>query len=161
MNPRYQGIIKEQIPRIERKDSIIKIIAGELDGVSGPVTNLVVDVDYFDITLHQRKVFTRITEKDYKTFVYVIKGSGFLNDIQINSQQCAVLNEGDLVTMHANNTLHFLLISGRPIGESIAWGGPIVMNTEVELEQAFRELDNGTFIKNRTPRNTVRKYYIA
>jgi quercetin 2,3-dioxygenase len=145
--PRYCGITKEQIPIVERDGTEIKAIAGNIDGTKGPVKDLMVDVEYFDIKLAPGKAFEHETERNWSVFVYVFEGSGFLEDQFIESQQCAMLGKGDSVKLGTEHGVRFLFVSGNPLDEPVAWGGPIVMNTQDELEKAFRELRQGTFIK--------------
>ena len=153
MTPRYRGLIKDDIPTIENHGATIKIIAGTIDGVHGPVQDLIVDVEYFDITIPAGKTFIRRTKKGYTTAIYIREGTGDVAHHTIEPQQCALLTDGDSVTLHAHDTLRLLFISGKPLHEPIAWGGPIVMNTQKQLDHAFQELDTGTFIKQS---NTVK-----
>jgi len=147
MNPRYRGLIKDDIPTIEHQGATIKIIAGTIDDVHGPVQDLIVDVEYFDITIPTGKTFTRRTKKGYTTATFIREGKGDVANHKIEPQQCAVLTDGDSVTINAQDTLRLLYISGKPLHEPIAWGGPIVMNTQKQLDHAFQELEKGTFIK--------------
>lgn len=145
--PRYQGILRNQIPTVLHEDASINIIAGKVDGTSGPVKDLKVDIEYFDVSLPKGKTFIRATPKGYTTLLYVIRGSGFVHGKGIESRQGVLFGDGDAVVLSATENLRFLFITGEPLKEPIAWGGPIVMNTETELEQAFKELENGTFIR--------------
>ena len=147
IDPRYRGITKDQIPVLEKEGAEIKVIAGIIDGIEGPVQDLVVDVDYFDVELAASKTFEHSTERDCNVFAYVIEGSGYFDDKLIESQQCALFGEGDSVRIETKNGIRFLFVSGKPLKEPVAWGGPIVMNTQEELAKAFQELDQGTFIK--------------
>jgi hypothetical protein len=147
IDPRYRGITQDQIPMLEKKGTEIKVIAGLIDGTEGPVQDLVVDVEYFDVELAASKTFERSTEKDRNVFAYVIEGSGYFDDKLIESRQCALFGEGDSVKIEAEGGVRFLFVSGEPLNEPVAWGGPIVMNTQEELAKAFQELDQGTFIK--------------
>jgi redox-sensitive bicupin YhaK (pirin superfamily) len=78
----------------------------------------------------------------------VIEGSGFPDDKLIESHQCALFGKGESVRIKAKDSLRFLFASGKPLGGPVAWGGPVVMNTQEELARAFQELDRGTFIKS-------------
>jgi quercetin 2,3-dioxygenase len=106
-----------------------------------------VDIEYFDITLSKGKEFIRTTKKDSTAFLYIISGSGSIQETTIASHHGVLLSDGDSVRITADDMLRFLFITGQPLKEPVAWGGPIVMNTEAELQQAFKELDEGTFVK--------------
>ena len=145
--PRYRGITRDQVPTVHHNDATIKIIAGKVANTQGPVTDLMVDIEYFDVMLSNGKEFVWKTKKGYTTLIYVIGGSGSTDEKVITPRHCVLFSDGDSVTVYAKDVLRFLFITGQPLNEPIAWGGPIVMNTEVELEQASKELDEGTFIK--------------
>ena len=146
--PKYRGITKHQIPSLKREGAEIKIIAGKIDGVEGPVQDLVVNVEYFDVTLAAGKTFEHSPEINANAFVYVIDGSGYVESVLVESQQCVLFGDGDTVEVKTKGGVRFLFVSGAPLGEPVAWGGPIVMNTEEELAKAFEELDEGNFIKD-------------
>ena len=157
--PRYCGITNDQIPSLKKEGAKIKIIAGKIDGIEGPIQDLVVNVEYFDIKLEAGKTFEYTTKKDHKVFAYVIKGSGYSDDIFVESHQCAFFGEGDNIEIRTRDGLRFLLITGKPLNESVAWGGPIVMNTQEELAEAFKELESGIFIKTGGIVKPSRNYY--
>jgi len=149
MTPKYRGIEKGDV-QILKKDGVnVSVIAGVYESINGPVTDLVIDVTYLDITLGKRKNFSYTPKKDYTTLCYVIKGDGMFLSEKIVSSQLVLFREIDKITITSNDELRFLLISGKPLREPIAWGGPIVMNTEEELRKAFEELRDGTFIKSK------------
>lgn len=145
--PRYRGIIGNQIPMVRHEDATLKVIAGKIADTQGPVTDLMVDIEYFDVTLSKGKEFTRTTKKGSTAFLYIISGSGSIQETTIASHHGVLLSDGDSVRITADDMLRFLFITGKPLKEPVAWGGPIVMNTEAELQQAFKELDEGTFVK--------------
>jgi quercetin 2,3-dioxygenase len=154
MGPRYRGIINEQIPEVLKGNNIrIRVISGEVDGIKGPVEDLVVDTEYLDVTLAPNTEFEHSIKKGYRSFAYVIEGSGYFESGKsrsIANEHLVILKDGDNVKIKADEkNLRFLLISGKPLGEPVAWYGPIVMNTQEELEVAFEEYRNGTFIKKK------------
>ena len=153
MNPRYREVKKEQIPEILIGDAKIKIICGEVQGIEGPVRDIVTEPEYLDITIPPHKNFEHQVKRGNKVFTYVIEGSGYFdpeNKREIGAENVVIFEDGDKVEIKASDkTLRFLLISGKPIGEPVAWYGPIVMNTDDELQTAFDEYRNGTFIKHR------------
>jgi redox-sensitive bicupin YhaK (pirin superfamily) len=147
IDPKYRGIEKEQIPIVQKNGMTIKVIAGKIDVVEGPVCDLAIDIEYFDVELPENKTFEHASNRNNTVFAYVVDGSIEVNEKTISMGQCAVFGEGELVKIGSKSGAHFLFVSGEPLNEPVAWGGPIVMNTEEELEKAYDELDEGTFIK--------------
>jgi redox-sensitive bicupin YhaK (pirin superfamily) len=160
-NPRYRGITKNQIPSLENEGLKMKIISGEIDDTKGPIQDLAIDIEYFDISIAAEKTFEHTMKKEHKCFIYVIDGSAYSNDVFIKSNQCALFGEGDSINIQTIEGVRFVFISGKPLNESVAWGGPIVMNTKAELSQAFKELNEGTFIKTGKTIEPARDYYRA
>ena len=145
--PKYRGITRDHIPVLEANGVETRVIAGTINGTEGPVRDLAVDVTYFDVTLAAGRVFEHATARNNITFAYAIEGSCHSNGTVIESQHCALFGKGDRVTIDTQDGCRFLFVSGEPLDEPVAWGGPIVMNSEEELATAFRELEEGTFIK--------------
>ncbi|WP_321368472.1 pirin family protein [uncultured Desulfuromusa sp.] len=153
IHPRYRDITAAQIPKVTLKNGIeIKVICGRVDDVTGPVTDVMIEPEYLDVRVPANTTFSHATPNEHTVFAYVHAGSGqFSTDTdEIHSNKALILFErGDQVTITAGHEgVSFLLISGQPLKEPIAWGGPIVMNTHEELEQAFSEFQQGTFIKH-------------
>ncbi|MHA3962153.1 MAG: pirin family protein [Candidatus Thorarchaeota archaeon SMTZ1-45] len=153
MHPRYQDIKSSEIPEIVREDgSSVRIICGKLDGTCGPVSEIVTDPEYMDVIVPPSKEFTHSVKKGHTVFVYVFEGEGYFDenmDRLIKSEHLVLFEDGERVVAKAKDKrLRFLLVSGMPIGEPIAWYGPIVMNNREELDLAFREYREGTFIKH-------------
>ena len=153
MQPRYRGVTKEQIPVIRVDDGIIiKLISGEFNGVRGPVGEIVIDPGYMDVSLPEKTVFVHRIKKGYTVFAYIISGLGYFDgdgDKLSGPETLVVYGDGEELEIRAEKgELRFLLISGRPLGEPVAWYGPIVMNTREELETAFEEYRLGTFLKH-------------
>jgi redox-sensitive bicupin YhaK (pirin superfamily) len=105
------------------------------------------------------KTFEHSPEKSATTFVYVIDGSGYVESVSVESQHCVLFSDGDTVEVKTKSGVRFLFVSGAPLGEPIAWGGPIVMNTEEELAKAFAELDEGNFIKDSRIVRSTKDFY--
>jgi redox-sensitive bicupin YhaK (pirin superfamily) len=153
--PRYQNITSEDIPQIQHDDGVkIRVIAGEVDGVSGPVKDIVADPTYLDISIPPAKMFSQPIDRGHTAFAYIFEGAGmFENDdpntgTPFSSPRLIVFSDGDYVSAHAaDQGVRFLLVSGKPLNEPIARWGPFVMNTQAEIEQTLEELKNGTFIK--------------
>jgi len=145
ISPKYRGITGDQVPTLKEGRAEIKVVAGKVGGVKGPVSDLAVDVEYFDVKLAAGGSFERPAEST--TFAHVIEGSGSTAGMRVKANQCALFDEGGEVRIVTDEGIRFLFVSGKPLKEPVAWGGPIVMNTQEELEEAFRELSEGTFIK--------------
>ena len=150
MTPRYRGITADQIPAVELENGVqVKVIAGSIGGAKGPIDDIVIDPEYFDFTVPTGQTFTHETDPAYTAFIYVIGGKGSTDSQAIENGTLVLFDAGDHVAICASNEpLRLLLLTGKPLNEPVAWRGPIVMNTQAELETAFREYHEGTFIKN-------------
>lgn len=140
--PRYRGLTKADFTPIKVVGGEIIVIAGNYNGTRGPVEDLFVDTEYFDI--HLDGIFEHSTNKR-TAFVYVYEGSITIEGQKVESGHCARLEENGDVLVRGKG--RFIFVAGDPLDQPIAWGGPIVMNTQEEIETAFRELNDGTFIK--------------
>ncbi|MFW9956563.1 MAG: pirin family protein [Candidatus Odinarchaeota archaeon] len=154
MHPRYRDIKEADIPEVITKNRVrVKIICGELDGTVGPVREIVTEPEYLDVTVPPNSEFRHSVKRGHTVFAYIFGGQGYFGDDSeniIQTDHLVIFEDGDeVVVTSADCNLRFLLISGKPINEPIAWYGPIVMNTEEELNQAFREYRDGTFIKHK------------
>lgn len=152
MPPRYQELKREQIPVVDLEGSgQVRVIAGQVGSVHGPVSKVITDPEYLDVSLPAGGEFSHPTQPGHTVLAYVISGSATFNPDQspLHNRQLAHFGDGDQVTAAAHDSAtRFLLLAGRPLGEPIAWRGPIVMNTQEELRVAFEEYRNGTFIKS-------------
>ena len=151
MDPRYRGILSNQVPELKMDGVTIKVIAGAIRGTTGPVRDLVIDTAYFDVEVQPGSVGELPVDAGHTVFAYVFEGSASFDKSRsaVDSGTLVLFEKCDSVQFTAGDAAaRFLLVSGAPLGEPIAWRGPIVMNTEGELEQAFREYRNGTFIKH-------------
>jgi len=149
MPPRYRGITAADIPQVRTKDGItIRIIAGTVEGVSGPADDIIIDPQYLDCTVPPTVAFHHPTRKGYTAFIYVIGGTGTVLGTEVKDRDLVLFDDGEEIAVSGGDEpLRFLFLSGKPIREPIAWRGPIVMNTNEELDQAFAELQQNTFIK--------------
>ena len=169
MDPRYRDVKSTQIPRVDLPGgTVVKVIAGEISGTKGPVRDVVIDPEYIDVTVPAKSEFTHAITRGHSAFAYVIEGSGifcggqepFSHDVvgsgrfdddpgpSVGNGTVVLFEDGDEITVEADgNGMRFLLVSGRPLGEPVAWRGPVVMNTREELRTAFEEYEQGTFIK--------------
>jgi len=171
MDPRYQEVKRSQIPEVALEGGAkVKIIAGQVNGVEGPVRDIVTDPEYLDVTLPKGASFLHAVKRGHTVFAYVVEGSAYFDqgrdpysreeagrnyfemDRQClcGSETVVLYGDGDAVSVTAEGkTVRFLLVAGKPIGEPVAWYGPIVMNTAEEIRIAFDEYRRGTFIKRR------------
>lgn len=150
MSPRYQDITPTQIPTVKHEGVTVKILAGAWQGTTGPVSDLMVNPMYLDVSLERGSVFTCEVPATDAVFAYVFEGSiaVAMPEHHINKGMVALLGTGEEIKIYApEKNARFLVISGKPLGEPVAWYGPIVMNTDEELQQAFDELNEGTFVK--------------
>jgi quercetin 2,3-dioxygenase len=168
--PRYQDIKAAEIPEIADDDgTIVRVVCGDFWGRRGPVEGVAADPRYLDVSVPAGKRKTLPVELERHAFAYVFEGSGSFRsasqpfgvltekndgekDILVREQtgnrSLVLFDSGDEVTVQAGDEgIRFLLVSGKPIEEPVAWYGPIVMNTQAELQQAFAELRSGSFIK--------------
>ena len=153
MAPRYRDITKEQIPEVIVNDNVrVKIICGQINGVKGPVQDIITNPEYLDISMDTNSEFKHSINNTHNVFAYVIEGEAIFDsskDTLVNVENLVIYRDGDEVVVRTKEMpVRFLLISGKPIGEPVVWRGPIVMNTQEELKIAFREYSQGTFIKN-------------
>ena len=154
MGPRYRDITKDQIPEVILNDKVkVKIICGEINGVKGPVQDIITDPEYLDVSIEPNSEFKHSIVNTHNVFAYVIEGEAIFDpakDEIVGAEHLVIFREGDEVLIQTKDkSVRFLLISGKPIGEPVAWRGPIVMNTEEELRIAFNEYNKGTFIKHK------------
>lgn len=153
MGPRYRDLRAADILGCPLDSGgKVKVLAGSFNGCRGPVKDLIGDPEYLDVSLSGSAEFAHPVAEGHTAFAYVLEGEGGFAPRQekaIPPENLVLFGDGDRVSIKAAKSgLRFLLISGRPLGEPIAWRGPIVMNTEEELEIAFAEYRNGTFIKS-------------
>lgn len=150
MDPRYRGITASQIPEVVMDNGVrIKIIAGTVGSITGPVRDIVINPEYFDCTVPEGVEYIHATKPDYTALIYVIDGKGVINDTEVRNQTLILFDTGEEFAIKATGKhVRFLLLTGEPLNETIAWRGPIVMNTQAELETAFREYQEGNFVKH-------------
>jgi quercetin 2,3-dioxygenase len=146
--PSYRDITADMVPLVSGEGSQVRIISGSFGGVQGPVEGDYVKTLYLDVALEPGASWELETDPENTLFCYLIEGSGRFDNSYgpVPARRAALMSDGTSLTVRAlDEGVRFLLISGRPLREPIAWGGPIVMNTREELNQAFKELDEGTF----------------
>jgi len=162
--PRYQEVQSGDIPEVVDEDGTrVRVVCGEFWGKRGPVDGTAADPVYLDVSVPPGKRKTLPVETTRSAFAYVFDGSGGFTDAsepraikvdrpagvaeKVENRSLVLFDRGDEVVVHAGDAgVRFLLVSGRPFGEPVAWRGPIVMNHPGELKQAFAELQEGTFL---------------
>ncbi|HEX8792287.1 MAG TPA: pirin family protein [Polyangiaceae bacterium] len=154
MDPRYRGFTAAEIPEVrDPGGAVVKVIAGHVNGVTGAVRDVVSGPEYLDVNLPAGATFSHPTKRGHTVFAYVFEGAGHFDersDTLVGDRHLVSFDDGDGVTVRAGPSgVRFLLVSGKPIGEPIAWQGPIVMSTQAELRTASEELQRGTFIKKK------------
>lgn len=166
--PRYQDIAARDIPSVTDDDgTMVRVVCGTFWGKTGPVEGVAADPRYLDVTVPPGRTKRLPVETSRHAFAYVFAGSGTFRDASdpqgvltedvtgvalpqrdtVANHSLVLFDRGDEVVVHAGpDGMRFLLVSGQPLEEPVAWRGPIVMNTAQELQQAFEELRRGTFI---------------
>ena len=169
--PRYQDVASQEIPVVVDDDGTsVRVICGDFWGKSGPVQGIAADPRYLDIHVLPGRRKTLPVETSRHAFAYVFEGAGTFRGAsepravrtekvgsgaeprleEAGNRSLVLFDSGDEITVQAGDAgIRFLLVSGKPLEEPVAWQGPIVMNTQEELRQAYAELHNGTFIKSR------------
>jgi len=169
INPRYQEIKSKDIPETALENKVkIKVICGKFNNVTGPVKDIITDPVYLDITVPPNIEFSLPVKKQNTAFAYIIEGKAyfckdkkpFSYEVEsinyfdtkrtpfIDNRMLCLFDDGDEIKVITENShVRFLFISGKPLKESVAWYGPIVMNTQEELRTAFDDLEKGTFFK--------------
>jgi quercetin 2,3-dioxygenase len=155
MDPRYRDVKREHIPVVNLKNGVeIRVICGDVAETKGPVKDVVIDPQYLDVAVPRDSEFIHAVKRGHTAFAYIFEGSGRFDDQKAKSvarENLILFSDGDQVAVRTGEEpVRFLLISGRPIGEPVAWRGPIVMNTQEELKVAFDEYRKGTFIKHKS-----------
>ena len=146
--PRYQEVNSSTIPVIERDGATVRLVAGELDGARGPVTDIAASPLYMDVKLAPASKFIYPIPSGHTVLAYVFEGTGEFGNEAVESVSMVVFNEdGDQIEVKSETGTQFMLIAGAPFKEPIVPYGPFVMNTVEEIQQTIAELRNGTFIK--------------
>ncbi|OFW26892.1 MAG: hypothetical protein A3H97_21830 [Acidobacteria bacterium RIFCSPLOWO2_02_FULL_65_29] len=167
--PRYQDVSSADIPEIVDDDGTrVRVVCGTFQGTRGPVDGIAADPIYIDVSIPAGRQKTLPVEVSRHAFAYVFAGSGGFRDASdphpvktdpldgavnpadnVGNRSLILFDRGDEVVVRAGDEgVRFLLVSGKPLEEPVAWYGPIVMNTEQELQRAFAELRDGTFIRH-------------
>ena len=154
--PRYQEVTADSIPTVEDQGRKVRVVAGQYEGVRGPVTEIAAQPLYMDITLDPETEFNLPIPTGHNLVAYVFEGEGYfgMDDDSdgelIQAIHMVDFEDGDYLTVRTddNSTVRFMLMAGAPFNEPIAPYGPFVMNTQAEIQQAFEDLRNGTFVQD-------------
>ncbi len=149
--PRYFDITDEMVQEVARDGARVRIIGGSFDGVAGKAQGDYVQADLLDIDLSPNSTLEFATEPEKNVFVYLFEGEGLFGGEakSVPAKTAALFSHGDRFTVRAGERgVRFAYFAGKPLKEPVAWGGPIVMNTKEEIDEAFAELRNDTFIKH-------------
>ena len=154
--PRYQEVNAETIPMVARESAEIRIVAGEIDGIRGPVTEIAAKPIYLDVQLEPGASFDHPIPMGHTAVAYVFEGNGYFGldqhnqGEQVTAVNLIIFSDGDNLKVKAStdSPVRFMLMSGAPFNEPIVPYGPFVMNTAAEIQQALDDLRNGTFVKH-------------
>ncbi len=170
MAPRYRDVKAADIQEVTLENGVmVKVIAGEVGGVKGPVGDIVIEPEMLDISVPAGTVFIHSLPLGHTAFAYILEGEGYFDDQRDayayemvghgwsdTERRCSCAAETVVLFEHAGSAVQitttdqpvrFLFVSGKPLGEPVAWYGPVVMNTQEELKVAFEEYQHGTFVK--------------
>jgi redox-sensitive bicupin YhaK (pirin superfamily) len=163
MEPRYRDVKAADIPAVTLDSgALVRVICGQVAGVRGPAPDIVIEPQYLDVTVPPGATFTHAIPPGHTVFAYIFEGEGLfgVEDVGrvsdptekaqiLGNQVLVVFGDGEQVQVEgAERGVRFLMVSGQPLRQPVAWRGPIVMNTQEELQVAMRELREGTFIKH-------------
>jgi len=170
-SPRYRDVKESQIPKVRLENGAeLKIICGRAGQTRGPVQDIVIDPEYIDVTIPSNTEYVHPTKPGHTVLAYVIGGRACFcrekqpftceaeglnyfdmqSDPLLGNETLVLFKDGDHIVVSTEEySVRFLLISGKPLHEPVAWHGPIVMNTQEELRVAFEEYEKGTFIKHK------------
>lgn len=148
--PAYLEITQSMMPTIEKEKAIVRVVSGEFEGVKG-VTPRHIPATIYDIQISDGGKIELLTRENETTFIFLIEGDGIIQNKDVPVKTAILFGKGESVSMAAKKgeNLRVIYFSAKPLHEPVAWGGPIVMNTNEELRTAFSELNEGTFIKHR------------
>lgn len=150
--PKYNDIKSDMIPKVKEEGTTISVIAGDYKGNTSSFYGDYVKILYFDVNMEEGAQWSFETDEKLNLFIYIVEGEGYFGDSDelIESKRALLFDKGNIFKAKAGKEgLRFFLYAGKPLNEPIGWGGPIVMNTREELQQAFKDLDDGTFIKHK------------
>ena len=148
--PAYLGITREMMPVVKEGESSVRLLSGSLQDKRG-IEPRHIPASIFDVSIPRGKSVTLPVKPDETVFVFLMEGNAVIASQLIEGKTAVLFGPGDMIAVEAvpDEDVRLILFSGKPLHEPIAWGGPIVMNTREELDIAFEELRNGTFLKEK------------
>ncbi len=149
--PKYHGAVKDQVPVVNEDQATIRVIAGDYQGLKGALTPDHVQADFLDVELTAEAEWSFKADPEATIYLYILSGGGVFDEKSgpVTKKKALLFGPGDEIKIKAGlEGLRFVLCQAGALSEPVAWGGPIVMNSRAELNQAFEELENDTFIKN-------------
>ena len=145
--PRYQDFEPDEVPLVQPAGGVeVRVIAGEVDGVPGPVNGIAIEPTYLDITFPPGATFSTDLPLGHTAFAYVFQGQATISNDKVELDHLAVLSDGDQVRMSSADGGRLILVAGKPFGEPVARYGPFVMNTTDEIRQAIYDYRQDNFI---------------
>ena len=145
--PCYQDFEPDDVPLVKPTDGVeVRVIAGEVDGVLGPVNGIATEPTYLDVSLSPGETLSANLPLGHTAFVYVFQGQAMISNDNVGLDHLAVLSDGEQVCMSSADGGRLILVAGRPIGEPVARYGPFVMNTTHEVRQAIQDYQQGNFV---------------
>lgn len=145
--PEYQYINQGEMQMVDDGESVVRVISGEYGDVTGPIEKAELGVTMLHVSLEAGKTIRLNRDADKSGFIFVFEGGGTIDGQDVRATTAYTLDSGEIEVRASEEPMELIFAQGRPMGEPISWGGPIVMNTREELQTAFDELNNGTFIK--------------
>ncbi|EDK34460.1 pirin family protein [Clostridium kluyveri] len=150
-SPKYRSIERKDIGEVKEQGCNIKVISGKYKDTSGDFDGGYVKANILEVKMEADSKWSFETKEYDTAFIYIFRGYGYFDGGMKNpiyEKSAALFENGDKIEVKSDKEkIHFILFTGKPLKEPVAWGGPIVMNSDDELTMAFKELDNGTFIK--------------
>ena len=144
--PRYQDVALNEIPIVEGDGFQARLVAGQLNGTTGPVGEIAIQPFFADVALTESGTISLPVERGHTAFIYSADNDLEVADKSIKRRTLVVLDDGDTVSVSGEKGAHFILVTGKPIGEPVARYGPFVMNTREEIMQTIDDWNKGTFL---------------
>ena len=152
IRPRYQGVTSADIPTSKGRGWQARVVAGEVGGVAGPVTEIAADPLYLEVNMENAAKFNLTIPEKHTALIYIFDGKAIFGEQEVAAVKLVVLDKGEQIEIRTADTpARFMLMAGAPIGEPIVPYGPFVMNTREEIQQALTDLRNGTFVQTGYP----------
>ncbi|MBE3066595.1 MAG: pirin family protein, partial [Chloroflexi bacterium] len=146
--PRYQEVGAKSIPVFEKNGCRVRVVAGTVNSLHGPVTEIAANPVYLDVTMEAGSKFSLPVPEEHTVLAYIFDGQGIFGDAAVASVKMVVFGDGNQIGVRADDSpVRFMLMAGAPFGEPIVPYGPFVMNTREEIQQALADLKDGTFVR--------------